>query len=165
MIQLARPLFFLLLLVSATLIVATTGQLPAQVASHFGAGGAANGAMTRSGYLVFMLAFAIGLPLLMAFSMAILPRYSTRSLSIPHRDYWLAPARRDATLRYIEAQAYWLGSLMTVFIAAIHLLLLEANATQPPRLPGALFATLLGTFLAALALWMMMLIMHFRRPH
>ena len=164
MIQLARPLFILLLVVSATLIIATTGQLPAQVASHFGAGGAANGAMTRSGYLIFMLAFAVGLPIMMVLGMAVLPRLRPTSINIPHREYWLDPARRDATLRYIEAQAYWLGSLMTVFIAAIHLLLIEANATQPPRLPGAPFGALMAMFVAALALWMVMLIMHFRRP-
>ena len=99
----------------------------------------------------------------MVLSMAVLPRLSPKSINLPNREYWLDPARRDTTLRYIEAHACWLGSLMTVFIAAIHLLLIEANATQPPRLPGALFATLLAAFLAALALWMVTLIMHFRR--
>ena len=163
MLQLARPLFILLLVVSTSVIVATTGQLPAQVASHFGAGGGANGSMGRTAYLIFMLAFAVGLPLLMVLSMAVLPRMMTSAINIPNRDYWLAPARREATLRYIEAHAYWLGSLMTVFIAAIHLLLIEANATQPPRLPGAPFALLLGSFLVVLGLWMVTLIAHFRR--
>ena len=47
----------------------------------------------------------------MVLSMAVLPRMMTSAINIPNRDYWLAPARREATLRYIEAHAYWLGSL------------------------------------------------------
>jgi hypothetical protein len=159
----ARPLFVALLVLSTTVIIATSGQLPAQVASHFGAGGAASGAMTRSGYVLFMLAFAIGLPLLMVFSMGVLPRLMENGLNIPNRDYWMAPARREATLRYLGTHAYWLGSLLTVFIAAIHLLLLEANAAQPPQLPGRAFGGLMAIFLGATAFWAVTLIRHFRR--
>ena len=162
MTVLARTLFVLLLVISATVIIATTSQLPAQVASHFGAGGAANGAMTRSGYLLFMLAFAVGVPLLVVLSMAVLPRLFGNAINIPNRDYWLAPARREATLRYITAHACWLGSLLTVFIGAIHLLLLEANATHPPHLPGAPFWTVLALFLVAMAFWSITLMLRFR---
>jgi uncharacterized membrane protein len=163
MTSLARPLFIVLLVISATVIISTTGQLPEQVASHFGASGTANSAMTRSGYLMFMLAFALAIPLLVVLSMAVLPRLMGNAINIPNRDYWLAPARREATLRYLGAHACWLGSLLTVFIAAIHLLLLEANATRPPHLPAAPFWTLLALFLAAMAFWAITLVMRFRQ--
>jgi uncharacterized membrane protein len=160
--QLARPLFILLLVVAAVLISATVGQLPAQIASHFGASGAPNGWMDRNGYRLFMLAFAVGIPLLVVLSMTLLPGRMLNGINIPNRDYWLAPDRREATLRYIATHAYWLGSLLVIFIAAIHLLLIEANRTQPPHLPGALFGTILATFLAAMGVWMVTIIMHFR---
>ena len=74
MTQLARPLFILLLVVGTILISATTDHLPAQIASHFGAGGVPNGWMSRSFYLLFMLAFAVILPLVIVLSMGVLPR-------------------------------------------------------------------------------------------
>ena len=163
MLIFARLLFVLLLVVAAVLIGVTTDQLPAQIASHFGASGAPNGWMSRHGYLTFMLAFGIGIPLLVVLSMSVLPRVAVKAINIPHRDYWLDPARREETLRYLESHAYWLGSLLVVFLAAIHLLLIEANATQPPHLPGAPFATILVAFLAGMAIWALTLAMRFRR--
>ena len=60
--------------VASSYIVATTGALPDNVASHFGPGNAANGFMTRDGYLVFMLFFALVLPLFLAAMIGLLPR-------------------------------------------------------------------------------------------
>ncbi len=163
MLLFARLLFVLLLVVAAALIVVTTDQLPLQIASHFGASGAPNGWMSRHGYLLFMLAIGIGTPLSVVLTMSVLPRVMAKSINIPHRDYWLDPARREDTLRYLESHAYWLGSLLVVFLAAIHFLLIEANATQPPHLPGAPFATILVVFFAGMAIWALTLAMRFRR--
>ena len=160
--QIARPLFILLLTIGAILITVTTHQLPAQIASHFGAGGVPNGWMSRNGYLLFMLAFAVVLPLAIVLGMSVLPRLKGNGINVPNREYWLEPVRREATLRFLAAHACWLGTLLVVFIAAIHLLLLEANAAQPPHLPGPLFITLLVMFAVALAIWMLTMVLHFR---
>jgi uncharacterized membrane protein len=162
MSQIARPLFVVLLVTGAIVIGVTTGYLPDQIASHFGAGGAANGWMSRSGYLTFMLVFAVALPVGIVFSMSLLPRVSVNAINIPNRDHWLSPTRRAATFRFLTAHACWLGSLMVVFIVGIHLLLIAANATQPPHLPTQPFITLLVLFLAALAIWAATLVRRFR---
>ena len=162
MSRLARLLFILVLIIATILISATSDHLPAQVASHFGAGGAPNGWMSRNDYRLVILAFAVGLPVAVVGGSMLLPRLEDTRINIPHRDYWLAPARRDATFRYLAAHAYWLGALLVVFIAGIHLLLLDANAAQPPRLAGQLLATLLVLFLAALAGWIATMAIHFR---
>ena len=162
MIQLARPLFIVLLVVGAILISATTDHLPAQIASHFGAGGAPNGWMSRNFYLLFMLAFAVILPIVIVLSMGVLPRWMPNAINLPNRAYWLDPDRREATLDYLAAHACWLGSLMVVFITAIHFLLIDANATQPPRLSLQPFITVLVIFVVAMGLWMTTLVLHFR---
>jgi uncharacterized membrane protein len=162
MSTLARPLFVLLLVAGAIVIGATTDQLPSRIASHFSAGGTANGWMTHSGYLVFMLVFAILIPLGIVASMSLLPRISDKAINLPNRDYWLGPKHREATFRFLTAHAYWLGSLMVVFIVSIHLLLIVANATQPPRLPTQPFITLLVLFLLALGVWAATLVRRFR---
>jgi uncharacterized membrane protein len=162
MTQIARPLFIMLLVAGTILIAATTNQLPAQIASHFGAGGVPNGWMSRNFYLLFMLGFAVILPIVIVLSMSVLPRWKTGGINIPNRDYWLDPTRRESTLNYLSAYACWLGSLMVLFITAIHFLLIEANATQPPRLPFQSFVTLLVLFVVALLAWMAMLALRFR---
>ena len=162
MTPLARPLFIIVLVVGAILISATTDQLPARIASHFGAGGVPNGWMDRNFYLLFMLAFAVLLPIVLVLSMGVLPRWIPAAINIPSRVYWLDPVRREATLDYLTAHACWLGSLVVVFITAIHFLLIEANATQPPRLPFQLFIAVMALFLIAMGLWTAALMLHFR---
>ena len=162
MTQFARLLFIVLLVVGAILIGATTDQLPVRIASHFGVGGVPNGWMNRNFYLQFMLAFASLLPIVLVLSMGVLPRYWPNVINVPNRTYWLDPVRREGTLNYLAAHACWLGSLVVVFITAIHFLLIEANATQPPRLPFSLFIVVLATFLIAMGLWTATLMLHFR---
>ena len=64
--RLAWLVFALCLAAATTYIVITTGALPEKVASHFGPGNAPNAFMTRGGYLMFMLAFAVVLPIFIA---------------------------------------------------------------------------------------------------
>ncbi len=163
MLQLARPLFLLLLVVSAIIIWVTTDRLPTQIASHFGANGRANGFMDPATYRKFMLGFGIGIPILVVLVAGVLPRRLASTINLPNRAYWLAPARREATLRYLEAHAYWLGSLLVVFMVAIHFLLIAANAVQPPSLPGQPFALVMAVFLLAMGILAVTLVLHFRR--
>ena len=163
MSQIARPLFALLLVIGAVVIGVTTDQLPAQIASHFAAGGAANGWMSRRGYLLFMLVFAVVIPLSIVFGMSLLPRVSDKAINLPNRDHWLGPAQREATFKFLTAHACWLGSLMIVFITGIHFLLIAANTTQPPHLPTQPFITLLVAFLVGIGIWAATLVRRFRR--
>lgn len=155
-------LFVLILAIAAIILVTTTGQLPAQVASHFAGAGSANGWMGRSDYLVFMLALGIGMPVLVVAAVGALPRMMVGSINIPNRDLWLTPARRDETLRYLSAHSCWLGCLLAAFITGVHIVLLLANATQPPQLPGTMFYTVLVAFLIGLVLWIVALHARFR---
>ena len=90
------PLFFALAIAVTATILATSGNLPERIASHFANGGAANGWMSRDAYVVIVLAMATLLPLFIVAMMARLPRMNPRRIRLPHRDYWLAPERRDA---------------------------------------------------------------------
>jgi hypothetical protein len=154
--------FVLVEVVVAAFIVATTGQLPDRVASHFAAGGVPNGWMTRDGYLAFMLAFAVLLPAIVVAGVGLVPHVSPRRVNIPHRDYWLAPERRTATFSSLASRACWLGCLIAVFLAGLHYAILEANATVPPQLPANLFWTLLIAFIVGIALWIGTLYLRFR---
>ena len=163
MSRLAWPCFAVCVAVAAAYLVATTGQLPAQVASHFGAGNAPNGWMTRDGYLRFMLAFGIGLPAVVAGAIAFLPRLWPNAINIPNREYWLTPARRKETIDALSAHGAWFGCLLSLFLAGIHHVVVEANRATPAALPAGLFFTLLAAFGLALVVWIGSLARHFRR--
>jgi hypothetical protein len=139
--------------VAGGFIVATTAGMPSDVASHFGLRNAANGFMTRSAYLIFMLAFGLGLPAFVAGMIAFLPRVRPDAINIPNRAYWLDPpgARRRST-RSAQA-APGSGALLTLFIAGVHYVVVEANWVTPPELPAGMFFALITIFVAVLALW------------
>jgi hypothetical protein len=162
MTMLPRLLFVLLLIVAPAVIFATSAPLPARVATHFGRGGLANGWMTHEGYLMFILAFSVLLPASVVILLGVLPRAIGSRAGIPNRNYWLAPERRSATLSALASNACWLGCLLVVFLVAIHLLTVEANAVTPAHLSeSALIGVMIG-FGFGLLLWVLALWARFR---
>ncbi len=153
-----------MLLSAAGFILATVPNLPENVASHFGVGGAANGYMSRDGYQIFMLLFTIGLPAFMVTVIGSLPARYTKWSNLPHKDYWFAPEQRADSLAYLRQHAYWFGSLMVFFAAALHALVLDANARTPPHLAEVPFFVMMAVFLAGLSVWIVLLLRRFRKP-
>ena len=160
-----RPALFLLvalIALSAAFIAATAGQLPGLVASHFDARSGVNGWLTRNQYLFWMLALAVLLPLVMLGFIAVVPRVAPRLINLPHRSYWLSEARREQTLATLLSFGCVQGCVLTVFAAALHYVILQANTTAPPQLPGVPFIAVLAGLLAAMAAWTVALYVRFR---
>jgi uncharacterized membrane protein len=155
-------LLVVLIAVSAAFIVVTAGQLPSLVASHFNSGSGVNGWLTRSQYLFWMLALAILLPLVIVGFVTLLPRASPRLINLPHRAYWLAEPRREQTLATLLTFGCVQACVLTVFAAALHYVILQANTSAPPQLPGALFVAILVSLLAAMVTWTIALYTRFR---
>jgi uncharacterized membrane protein len=162
MCRLAWFFFAFCLAAAGAYVAATSGALPEHVASHFGPGSQANAFMTRGSYRVFMLAFALGLPVVVAALIGLLPRIHANAINIPHKAYWLDPARRAATLYALSAHGAGLGGLLALFVAALHHVLVIANGFSPPRLPVEHFWILFIGFLAVIGLWMGTLYARFR---
>jgi len=159
---LPRLVFVLVLVLVAVVIYATSAPLPPRVATHFGPGGVANGFMTRDGYVAFILAFATLLPILMTGLIGFVPGIAASNIKGRARGYWLARERREASLAWIGSHACWLGVLLCVFLLGVHLLTVQANMLSQPRLPESSMFALLGVFLAALGVWIAMLLSRFR---
>jgi len=134
MTRLASWLLLGLVLAGASLIAATSGTLPARVATHFGAGGAANGWMTREGYTWFMALFVLVLPLLLFGSLGYLPKRAERYVNLPHRAYWFAPERRAQTLATLRGFGAAIGIATALLLIGVHCAIVGANAQSPPRL-------------------------------
>lgn len=146
------------LLLFAALVVASTiyaqlsiGSFPESVAIHFDAKGAADGWMTKDRYRLFLTMFLLGLPPLLVWLMAGLPRLTQGKGQIPDNEYWFAPERRVATQAFLLQHAGWLGCLTSAFLIGAHILIARANAIDPPALALDRFVTMVLVFLRALA--------------
>ena len=142
----------------------TTGALPDPVASHFNATGQADGWMGRTGYVLFMSAMGVGLPVFIVGLMYLIPFFPTWMVNLPHKNYWLSPEQRPGTVEYLVAHSFWLACLMIYLMAGAHYLTILANRSVPVQLPGTAFAVLMAGFLAGMAVWVIALLRRFRRP-
>ncbi len=138
--------------------------LPDRVATHFGAGGEPNGWMTRTGHVQFTLLFGLLVPAFVIGIFAIMRRFETW-LNIPHKDYWLAPERRQETFDFIQRQGFWFAGLFIAFLAGIHHSILAANARSPVSLPLSDVGWIAGGFMVAALVWVAIFIgRFFRKP-
>jgi uncharacterized membrane protein len=149
-----------LLLAGAVLLYVTSDTLPAQVASHFGIDGRANGYMPRAAYLWFMALLGLGVPVLIAVLNVVLPRLAPSLAGIPSRDYWLAPERRKATYASLAAIGATAACVVAVFAMAMHLLVVEANRRSPPRFDSDALWALLALLLVSV---LVLPLFHWRR--
>jgi hypothetical protein len=120
--------------------------------------------MSRRSYLLFMALMMFGVPLLVVELNIVLPRFVPRLIRIPARDYWLAPERRDETLASIATSGAFIACLITAFIIALHLLVVEANGHTPARIDSEALWMLIGSFVIATLVWQFFRWRRFRRP-
>ena len=154
----------LIIVASLAIMALTSVWLPERIASHFGAAGLPNGFMTRGTYLAFMAGVVVGIPTLLSVIIGAAIHRSPDSINIPHRDYWLAPARREATAEYLVRHTARLAAGVALFALALHFVLIHANALSPPRLEAPLVWWPLGAALAGVGLWIVSLRRRFRLP-
>jgi uncharacterized membrane protein len=156
--------FIAALLLAALFVNQTASELPSAVAVHFDASGQATSFMASGRYRLFILLFAIGLPIAIVALMTTAYSRATE-FKLPNRDYWLAPQRLARTRSFLVGHGIWFGSLLTGLMSFMHWLILDANRQQPPYLSNqALFVGLL-VLLCAMVAWIGTLMVAFRRPN
>lgn len=158
-----RLRFAALLALAALFIVTSSRQLPSTVASHFAASGVADGFMPRGMYTGFMLALLVGLPALMVLLTWHSLGRTGSGINLPHKAYWLAPERREATIASLRASLLWFSAGLVVFLCYVHGLVVLAHAQQPPRLDDTWFFGGLVVFITGVFTWLMKLYARFRR--
>ena len=158
-----RILFYGLVGVAALQSLFYYPQLPDVVASHFDGSGSPDGWSGRTTFIAIYLAIVV---LVIAIFDG-LPRWSGQSgrlrWNLPHRDYWLAPERRAQTLAYFCQQMLIMGCAhLALAIYTIQLVII-ANLSAGPRLGDSIFWAL-GLYFAFLVIWLLRLLLHFRKP-
>ena len=141
-------LFAVAIIVGAATIAATLDRLPEVVATHFGRDGLANGWMSQGAYAITMLAVTIGAPLAVAVGTTWLPRVSPSMLKLDRCRRWANPAARPGLIAATSMLGGVIGTTLAVFLGAIHLLVVDANASSPARMDQPAFVGLMLSFAA-----------------
>ncbi|MCE0497243.1 MAG: DUF1648 domain-containing protein [Methylacidiphilales bacterium] len=148
----------------AAYLISSYDSLPERVASHFDINGQPNGWMSRQNCVEFTVGLGVFLPALIVGMMALSGRIPVSFVNLPHRDYWLAPERRKATLSLLLLYGLWLACLTVLFATGTHWLTVRANTTGGPvHLDYPRFFLVLGGFLFGILVWTCLLLLHFRR--
>ena len=161
--RLPKLLFVLLALYAAIHFSYYYPQLPAVVASHFTARGAANGWQTKSAFFVVLVAVSV-LAAVVGFA---IPRIITvlpvELINLPNKRYWLAPERRAETQEFFITYFAWFGCavyllLILTFDYAIQHNLHPENPPDPLRI-----WYILAGFMAFTVAWIARMIARFVR--
>ena len=155
--------FALSLIVAAGHIAWCGTVLPERVASHFGPGGGAD-SWSTPGHFMAVYALTIALMAVVFAGPSILfPRLPNGVFSIPRREYWLAPERREATLARFTGQFLLLGAATNAFLVAIMHVVVRANlAAGEPRL-GTAFFVIFGTYMFLVLGWTAWILVYYLR--
>jgi uncharacterized membrane protein len=137
-------------------------QLPAQVASHFGFNGDADGWMSRTGFaasyvgMVAFIACVFG-------SIGWLLQHSPNSIiNLPRKDYWLAPERRERTIDAMSGQLAGFGLATTAFLMFVFHACMRANLNGTMRL-GPEFGVVFVIYLTAILAFTIRMLMRYSR--
>lgn len=102
-------LYFLMLVLGVLHWAQVYPQLPERMASHFMANGTPNGWMPKEAFFL-LSCVVVGMSALVAFlAPRLVASRPAEKINLPHREYWLAPERREDTMSFLRAQMVWFG--------------------------------------------------------
>lgn len=159
--QTSRFAFYLLLALAVLQVVVFYPRLPDVMASHFDASGQADGWMSKTTFLAIHVG-TLGLTAVLFLALPAI-RWPDRWVNLPHKDYWLAPERREETFRYLHGQFFLFGCLTLGFLLIVMQWVMEANLDGSHTLPAAPMWWLVGGYLFLTSVWTVRLVRHFYR--
>ncbi len=158
-----RARLFLLGLVLVSLVEAARqwNSAPGRVPSHFDAAGRPNAWSSRDEFFFLQVGVTLGIAALFIGLPWLLRSTPASLINLPNKSYWLAPERREESLRYLNAHGKRLACLIVMMMLGMHYVILKANHMQPPTLPLSTFSPILVGFCVALVWWIIRLYRRF----
>jgi len=158
-----KTVYFLLLLAGLLQGVRFYPLLPERMASHFGYDGTPNGWQPKDEFFLLML-LAVGLTFGVSFLVPrLIAALPDNRINLPHKAYWLAPARREETFRFIAAQMAWFGCAILFIILFGAFLAMRANLSPDRHFDNDTMIKLMAAFLFVTVLWIVHFLRHFYR--
>ncbi len=150
-------------ILSSVRVALVWDQLPARMASHYGASGQPNGFMPRDTFFLFYVGLFSAIITLFLMMPRVLSQLPRELVNIPHRDYWVTDERWPEALKRMGDWMAWFSVALAVLAAATLFLILRSNIWRQP-LNNAAMLGILGGFLAFTLYWLVALYRAFRPP-
>jgi uncharacterized membrane protein len=161
--RLPNSIFLTLVASGAVQLFYYVPRIPEILGSHFARGGFVNGWQTKAAFFSTELAMIV-LATVVAFGIPrIIAAVPVSLINLPHKEYWLAPERRENTLAYIRVWSAWFGCGLLAFLLFVMELAFRANLHAPPQFNNAAFVPALLAFVAFDTMLVLRLILHFAR--
>ena len=161
--RLLNSIFFALVALGAAQVSFYAPRIPELLGSHFSRGGFVNGWQTKAAFFATELAMII-LATVVSFGIPrIIAAAPVALINLPHKEYWLAPERREDTLAYIRVWSVWFGCGLLAFLLFVMELVFRANLHSPPQFNNAAFVPALLAFVVFDAMLILRLILHFSK--
>ena len=162
--NISRIVFLSLLLASGAQVLWHQSELPERLASHFDGAGNPNGFMPKTTFFELQLAVLGILTAVFILLPALLTRLPNALINLPNKDYWLAPERREATLRDLASHLAWFGTATLAFLAVVMELVFRANLPGGTgRLDPRAMWVLLGVYAVFLIGWLVRMLLRYRK--
>ena len=151
------------ILVGLGLLVWYWPQLPENIATHFDEHGLPNGLLSKPTAVMLSAGLVTLLPLFFVGISVVIRWMPTSTINLPNREYWLAPERRDETLRWMTGWMLWFSAAITIFMVALNHLTFIANRDAQP-LKMFWFWLALGGFLLTTFFLIVAMLRRFSSP-
>jgi uncharacterized membrane protein len=160
--RLPRFLYAFLFLAGLLMMAYYFPQMPQRMASHFAADGHVNGWQSREAFFVLMIVVSSASAVVCFLAPRQIAAKANARINLPNREYWLAPERREATMRYISATMAWFGCGILFVLISGTFFALQANLGPDPRFNSQAMILVLGGFFAGLLGLLVRLVRHFQ---
>ena len=161
--RLPKIAFVAIAIVAAIYFWSEYAQLPDIVASHFNARGVANGWQTKSTFLSFF-AGAVALASFLAYGVPFLiSKMPLELINLPHREYWLAPERRDETLALLGGTFAWFSCGVLVVVTTAVNYAIGRNLHPEAQMDPPALVYVLGGFAVLALVGSIRMLTHFAR--
>ena len=161
--RLPRLVYMVLFLANLMIMAYYYPQMPQRMASHFAADGHVNGWQSREAFFILMFLVSSASAVVCFLAPRQIAAKANARINLPNREYWLAPERREATMRLISATMAWFGSCLLFVLISGTVLALRANLGPDRRFNSQAMLVVLAGFLASLIGLMIGLVRHFHR--
>jgi len=101
--------------------------LPDKVAIHFSGSGVPNNWTNKLNYVISLGAVGILLPLFIIWIFHIIPSLPKEMISLPNKEYWLAPERSQKTMSDLNVYGIWFADILLYIFFIVGYLILDAN--------------------------------------
>lgn len=158
-----RVLYVFLVLVCLLMLGYYYPQMPQRMASHFAADGSPNGWQPRDAFFLLMFIVCASSAIVTFLAPWQIASKTDARINLPNKDYWLAPERREATMRYIASTMAWFGCGLLFVLISGTFLALRANLAPDRHFNSEAMLIVLAAFLISLMVLMVGLVRRFQR--